>query len=81
VFAGAYLDRGKDGAIMDSKDAKKMETTVRAGPGNHGGLGDTSSREQSKPATENLLGWRNEIKVGSIGFTTFGTGLRRYDSV
>jgi hypothetical protein len=75
------LGQGKDGAVMDTKDAKKMETTVRAGPGNHGGLGDTSSGEQSKPATENLLGWRNEIKVGSIDFTTFGTGLCRCDSV
>ena len=80
MFSGAYLDRGKNGVVMDSQDAK-MEITVRAGPGNHGGLGDAGSGEQSKPAAKNLLGWGNEIKVGDIGIAIFGTGLRSCDSV
>ena len=81
MFSGAYLDRGKNGVVMDSQDAKEMETTVRTGPGNHGGLGDAGSGEQSKPAAKKLLGWGNEIKVGDIGIAIFGTGLRSCDSV
>ena len=58
-----------------------QETTVLTGHGNHGGLGDAGSGEQSKPAAKNLLGWGNEIKVGDISIAIFGTGLRRCDSV
>jgi hypothetical protein len=74
------MDRGKDGADLDGKNTKKMETNVRARSGNNGGLGDPGAGEQSKSATKNPLGW-GKISVGDIGFSVFGTGLRRCDSV
>jgi hypothetical protein len=80
MFSGTFMDKGKDGADLDGKNTKKMETNVRARSGNNGELGDPGAREQSKSDTKNLLGW-GEISVGDIGFSVFGTGLRCCDSI
>lgn len=61
---------------LDGQDTKKMETTVRAVPGRQGGHGDPEVGEQGDPATKNLLGWGDEIKVRDIGFSVFGFGLQ-----
>ena len=43
-------------------------------------LGDSRSGGKSKHATKNLLEWGSAIRVGDVGFSVLGTGLRRCDS-
>jgi len=85
VQAGGWSVAGEqnsqDGRIVKAPGTDRVEGGGGNGPGNHGGLGDAGSREQSEPAAKKLLGWGNEIKVGDIGIAIFGTGLRSCDSV
>jgi hypothetical protein len=74
------MDRRKNGVDWDCQDSEKVEAAVLARPRNHGGRGDPGAEGQGKSTTKNMLGWGNEIKVGDIGFSVFGTGLRRCDS-
>ena len=85
VQAGGWSVAGEqnsqDGRIVKAPDTDRLEGGGGNGPGNHGGLGEAGSREQSEPATRKLLGWGKEIKVGDIGIAIFGSGLHSCDSV
>ena len=73
------MDRGKNGVDWDCKDSETVEAAVRARSGKHGGRGDPGAGEQRKSTTKNMLAWGNEFKVGDVGFSVFGTELRRCD--
>ena len=51
-----------------------MEGGGGNGPGNHGGLGDAGSREQSEPAAKKLLGWGNEIRLETLALQSSALG-------
>ena len=80
MHSGSCLDRRKSGATLDCQDVKKMETNGCSGPGDQGGLRDSGAGDAGQQTSKTLLGWGNAIKVGDVGFSVFGTGLRRCDS-
>ena len=80
MLSGSCLDRRKSGATLDCQDVKKMETSVRSGPGDQGGLRDSVAGDAGQPTSKTLLGLGNAIKAGDVGLSVFGIGLRRCDS-
>jgi hypothetical protein len=74
------VDRGESGVALDCKNVKKMEANVYARFGDQGEFSDSRAGVAGEPATKTLLGWGNAIQVGDVGFSVFGTGLRRCDS-
>ena len=49
MLSGSGLDRGKGGSAGECQDSEAMETAVRSGPGDHGGLCDSGAGEQGEP--------------------------------
>jgi hypothetical protein len=79
-FQGLVWMGKKSSVALDCQDVK-METNVRSRPGDQGGLCDSGVGDVGEPASKTLLGWGNAIKVGDVGFSVLGTGLRRCDSL
>jgi len=64
-----------------AKLLRRWETDVRARVGKGSGFNDQEAGRKGGTATKNLLEWGSTIKIGDIGFSAFGSGLRRCDSV
>jgi hypothetical protein len=58
-----------------------VETDVWAGSGAQGGLCDPGVGKSGQLISKSLLVWGDAIKVGEVGFSVFGIGLQRCDSV
>jgi len=57
-----------------------METNVQSRARRLVGLGDSEAGDKGNLATKNMLEWGNAIRVGDVGFSVLGIGLRRCNS-
>ena len=71
------MDRNEEGADMDCKNIKALETNVQDDGGRADG-DNPKDRIGGKQTTWNQL---ESISFSSIGVAAFGDGLHRYESV
>jgi hypothetical protein len=75
------MDKGERVDTLDHNVSEEMETDVQSRVGGSGRDGNLEDGGQGISTTKNLLGWGSSIKIGDIGFSAFGAGLNRCDSV
>jgi hypothetical protein len=46
-----------------------------------GGGDNPEARERGIATTKNLLEWKDDVKLGVLGFSVFGGGLNKCDSI